>query len=39
LYALTGFAGLLAEQGFEKYTTLLTGATASEAAVVIFSLP
>jgi spermidine synthase len=37
LYALTGFAGLLAEQGFEKYTTLLTGATASGAAVVIFS--
>ena len=37
LYALTGFAGLLAEQGFEKYVTLLTGATASGAAVVIFS--
>ena len=37
LYALTGFAGLLAEQGFEKYITLLTGATASGAAVVIFS--
>src|SRR5436309_12117771 len=37
LYALTGFSGLLAEQGFEKYVTLLTGATASGAAVVIFS--
>jgi spermidine synthase len=37
LYAMTGFAGLLAEQGFEKYVTLLTGATASGAAVVIFS--
>src|SRR5947199_3773909 len=37
LYGLTGFAGLLAEQGFEKYVTLLTGATASGAAVVIFS--
>src|SRR5438552_930994 len=37
LYALTGFAGLLAEQGFEKYVTLLTGATASGAAVVILS--
>src|SRR5205809_4584672 len=37
LYALSGFAGLLAEQGFEKYVTLLTGATASGAAVVIFS--
>ncbi len=37
LYGLTGFAGLLAEQGFEKYTTLLTGATASGAAVVIFA--
>jgi spermidine synthase len=37
LYGLTGFAGLLAEQGFEKYLTLLTGATAAGAAVVIFS--
>ncbi len=37
LYAITGFTGLLAEQGFEKYVTLLTGATASGAAVVIFS--
>src|SRR2546426_1961725 len=37
LYALSGFAGLLAEQGFEKYVTLLTGATVSGAAVVIFS--
>src|SRR6058998_3964123 len=37
LYTLTGFAGLLAEQGFEKYITLLTGATAAGAAVVIFS--
>src|SRR5882724_134763 len=37
LYALTGFSGLLAEQGFEKYVTLLTGATASGAAVVICS--
>jgi len=37
LYALTGFTGLLAEQGFEKYVTLLTGATAAGAAVVIFA--
>jgi spermidine synthase len=34
---MTGFAGLLAAQGFEKYVTLLTGATASGAAVVVFS--
>ena len=27
-YAITGFAGLLAEQGFEKYIALLVGATA-----------
>src|SRR5262249_55826682 len=37
LYGLTGFAGLLAEQGFEKYIALLVGATASASAVVIFA--
>ena len=37
LYALTGFTGLLAEQGFEKYVALLVGATASASAVVLFS--
>jgi spermidine synthase len=37
LYALTGFTGLLAEQGFEKYTALLVGATASASAVVLFT--
>ena len=37
MYALTGFTGVLAEQGFEKYITLLVGATASATAVVIFS--
>src|SRR3984957_6215529 len=37
LYAMTGFTGLLAEQGLEKYTTLLVGATATASAAVIFS--
>ena len=37
LYGLTGFSGLLAEQGFEKYISLLVGATASASAVVIFA--
>src|SRR5579862_5790467 len=37
LYALTGFTGLLAEQGFEKYVALLVGATASASAVVLFT--
>jgi predicted membrane-bound spermidine synthase len=37
LYALMGFAGLLAEQSFEKYLQLLTGATASASAVVLFA--
>lgn len=37
LYALTGFTGLLAEQGLEKYTTLLVGATAAASAAVIFT--
>ena len=37
LYALTGFSGLLAEQGFEKYLQLLVGATASASAVVLFT--
>jgi spermidine synthase len=37
LYTLTGFTGLLAEQGFEKYTALLVGATASASAVVLFT--
>src|ERR1035441_10850855 len=37
LYALTGFSGLLAEQGFEKYVQLLVGATASASAVVLFT--
>ncbi|SPE24275.1 conserved membrane hypothetical protein [Candidatus Sulfopaludibacter sp. SbA3] len=37
LYALTGFTGILAEQGFEKYITLLVGATASASAVVLFT--
>ena len=35
LYALTGFTGVLAEQGFEKYMSLLVGATAAGSAVVI----
>jgi spermidine synthase len=37
LYAMTGFTGLLAEQGLEKYTTLLVGATAAASAAVIFT--
>jgi spermidine synthase len=37
LYALTGFSGLLVEQGFEKYLQLLLGATASASAVVLFA--
>ncbi|MGB7761469.1 MAG: hypothetical protein WBL61_16685 [Bryobacteraceae bacterium] len=37
LYALTGFTGLLAEQGFERYISLLVGATASASAVVLFT--
>src|SRR5436309_855983 len=37
LYALTGFTGLIAEQGFEKYIALLVGATASASAVVLFT--
>src|SRR5262249_30951040 len=37
LYALTGFAGLLAAQGVEKYISLRVGATASASAVVIFA--
>jgi spermidine synthase len=37
LYGLTGFSGLVAEQGFEKYTSLLVGATASASAVVLFT--
>jgi spermidine synthase len=37
LYALTGFTGVLAEQGFEKYMSLLVGATAAASAVVIFA--
>jgi spermidine synthase len=37
LYVLTGFSGLLAEQGFEKYISLLVGATASASAVVLFT--
>jgi hypothetical protein len=36
LCALTGFSGLLAEQGFEKYGQLLAGATASASALVLF---
>src|SRR5712691_8184152 len=35
LYALSGFTGVLAEQGFEKYMSLLLGATAAASAVVI----
>jgi len=35
LYGLTGFTGVLAEQGFEKYMSLLVGATAAASAVVI----
>jgi spermidine synthase len=37
LYAMTGFTGLLAEQGLEKYATLLVGATAAASAAVIFT--
>src|SRR5271169_5107756 len=37
LYAMTGFTGLLAEQGLEKYTTLLVGATVAASAAVIFT--
>lgn len=37
LYCLTGFSGVLAEQGFEKYIALLVGATASASAVVLFT--
>jgi spermidine synthase len=37
LYGLTGFAGVLAEQGFEKYIALLVGATAFSSAIVIFA--
>jgi spermidine synthase len=37
LYGLTGFTGILAEQGFERYVTLLVGATASASAVVMFA--
>ena len=37
LYTMSGFTGLLAEQGIEKYTTLLVGVTASASAVVLFA--
>jgi len=37
LYALTGFSGVLAEQGFEKYLALLVGATVFSSAIVIFA--
>ncbi len=37
LYTLTGFTGLLAEQGFERYVTLFVGATTAGSAVIIFS--
>jgi len=37
LYALTGFSGVLAEQGFEKYIALLVGATVFSSATVIFA--
>jgi spermidine synthase len=37
LYGMTGFTGLLAEQGIEKYITLLVGATATASAVVVFT--
>src|SRR3954464_2801087 len=36
-YALTGFSGLVAEQGFERYISLLVGATASASTVVLFT--
>lgn len=37
LYGLTGFTGLLSEQSFERYVSLLVGATVSASAVVLFS--
>jgi spermidine synthase len=37
LYGMTGFSGLLAEQGFERYISLLVGTTASASAVVLFT--
>ncbi len=37
LFGITGFSGVLAEQGFEKYIALLVGATASASAVVLFT--
>lgn len=37
LYGMTGFTGLLAEQGLEKYIALLVGATATASAVVVFT--
>lgn len=37
LYGVTGFTGVLAEQGFEKYISLLVGATASASATVLFT--
>ena len=37
LYFLTGFTGLLAEQSFERYISLLVGATVSASAVVLFA--
>jgi len=35
---MTGFSGLLAEQGFERYISLLVGATASVAVLVTYFL-
>lgn len=35
LYGVTGFTGVLAEQAFEKYMSLLVGATAAASAAVI----
>ena len=37
LYGLTGFTGLLAEQCFEKYLSLLVGASVAASAAVIFT--
>src|SRR5712692_1306276 len=37
LYTLTGFSGVLGEQGFEKYIALLVGATVLSSAIVIFA--
>jgi spermidine synthase len=37
VYLLTGFCGVLLEQGFEKYTSLLVGVTASGSAAVLFA--